>query len=599
MKYGKISVMFLSATLMMFLFVSSVSATMKMSPYLQAVTTNSIYVLVECDSTSTVTVEYGPTNAYGWSATTESTETTTNSTYIHNIKIMGLQANTLYHYRASQSGVYSSDYTFYTAVNPGTNFRFAFVADHRSGTSVHDTISTRVKNTNPRFSLYGGDLCYDPTYTYYKNEFFRANELSLIANVPFFNTPGNHEDWAQNTKAFTQGFGVQDYYSFDYGDAHFVMINNEISYAEGSAQWNFVANDLQNTTKSWKIVFFHQPAYCSGGHGENSTMKTMSTKLFEPNKVDLVLTGHSHFYQHNLMNGIRHLVIGGGGASLSTPSTATYTVKSVKDYCYAIIDMTPTSLHLVVYEDGGNTLDTLDLYKSAPTATPTASPTSTPTVTATSSTAATPTASVTATPTASPVATPTSSGGSVSPTKTPIVFAKRVATGTDDGEENISNGSMYLTSTDLEMIADGSTNQQVGIRFTNVTVPKGATITKAYIQFTCDEVSTNTATLVIKGQAADNPGTFTTSAYNISSRTRTSANVSWAPAAWNTVGEAGTNQRTPELKTIIQEIVNRTNWASGYAMVIFVTGTNGHRRCAEAYNGSSSQAPLLYIEYTN
>ena len=77
------------------------SAAMVMTPYLQAVTTNSVYVLVECDSTSTVTVDYGLTTSYGSAATTESYNSTTGSTYIHNIKLTGLSANTTYHSRAS------------------------------------------------------------------------------------------------------------------------------------------------------------------------------------------------------------------------------------------------------------------------------------------------------------------------------------------------------------------------------------------------------------------------------------------------------------------------------------------------------------------
>jgi len=138
-------------------------AAMQMSPYLQAVTPSSVYVLVEDDSTTPVTVDYGLTTAYGMTATTESTATTTASpaTYVHNIKLTGLQPNTLYHYRAFQSGVYSNDYTFTTAGAPGTQFRFAWIADMRTGTSVHDQIAARVLSANPQVSLYGGDLAYD------------------------------------------------------------------------------------------------------------------------------------------------------------------------------------------------------------------------------------------------------------------------------------------------------------------------------------------------------------------------------------------------------------------------------------------------------
>ncbi|MCX7921094.1 MAG: metallophosphoesterase family protein [Clostridia bacterium] len=533
----------------------STSASTVMTPYLQAVTANSIYVLVECDSTSTAYVDFGTTTAYGSTASTESYEATTASpvTYVHNIKLTGLTANTLYHYRVRHGSNTSTDYTFTTAVNPGTNFRFAYMADCRTGTSIHDTIATRIKNANPKFSLYGGDLCYDSTYSKFKSEFFRTNELSLIANVPFFNAVGNHETWGTNTKAFTHApasaSGTQDYYSFDYGDMHVLVLNTQISYTSGSAQYNFAQSDLANSTKPWKIVIAHKPAYCSGGHGEDSGMKAMTTNIFEPYGVDMVIAGHSHFYQHNLVNGIHHMILGGGGASLVAPSNASYTLKSVQDYNYSIIDMTPTSMHMVVYEDGGTVIDTIDL----------------------------------------------STGGSVSGS----TVEKRVSTGMDDVEENTSDGSMYTNSTDLELITDGTTNQVVGMRFNGISIPRGAVITNAYLQFTCDEVSSGTANLTIKGEASDNAGAFTTTAYNVSSRAKTSATVTWAPPAWNTIGAAGTNERTPDIKNIIQEIVNRSGWSSGNSIVMQITGTSGSWRCAEAYEGSSTQAPLLHIEYTN
>ncbi|MGE5549673.1 MAG: DNRLRE domain-containing protein [Bacteroidota bacterium] len=360
-----------------------------MKPYLQAVTTNSVYVLVECGTTGTVTVQYGPTTSYTMSATTESTAATTASpvTYIHRVKLTGLQPNQTYHYKASQGG--SSPYpdsTFKTLVNPGTGFRFAYVADQRSGTAIHDSISTRILNANPLFSLYGGDLCVSSAYADYKNEFFRANELNLSAKVPFFNSPGNHEAWTQNTKAFTWGPGsTQDYYSFDSGDVHFLNLNTQVDCAVGSAQYNFARNDLASTTKPWKIVNFHKGAYCSGGHGETAQMKTLSQNVFEPNGVDLVLNGHTHFYQHNLVSGIHHLVLGGGGAGLETVvGSDPYVRKTVKDYNYAIIDMTPTTCNVTVYNDHGTVLDTLSLSKGpAPTPTPTVTPTPTPSPTPT------------------------------------------------------------------------------------------------------------------------------------------------------------------------------------------------------------------------
>jgi hypothetical protein len=71
--------------------------------------------------------------------------------------------------------------------------------------------------------------------------------------------------------------------------------------------------------------------------------------------------------------------------------------------------------------------------------------------------------------------------------------------------------------------------------------------------------------------------------------------VSWVPPDWLTAGEAGLDQRTPNLSSVIQEIVSRPGWVSGNSLVIIITGTG--KRVAEAYEGSSAGAPLLHVEY--
>jgi len=135
----------------------------------------------------------------------------------------------------------------------------------------------------------------------------------------------------------------------------------------------------------------------------------------------------------------------------------------------------------------------------------------------------------------------------------------------------------------------------VGLRFNNVSIPNGATIAGAYIQFTVDETSSGVTTLDLRGEAADNAATFTTTSFNISSRPRTIAAVTWSPEAWATLGEAGPAQRTVDISPVIQEIVNRPGWFSGSSLTIIITGTG--TRIAESYNGSVASAPLLHVEY--
>jgi hypothetical protein len=194
----------------------------------------------------------------------------------------------------------------------------------------------------------------------------------------------------------------------------------------------------------------------------------------------------------------------------------------------------------------------------------------------------------------------TASDGALSRTDQAVVtvypagtILKRVAVGTDDAEE-AANGGVNRSNSDLELVYSGS-NQVVGMRFTALAIPQGATIQSAALQFRADETQSEATSLLIQGQAAGNTVTFTNTSLNVSSRPRTAASVTWTPAAWAVIGEAGPNQRTPDLSAIIQEIVNRPDWVSGNSIVLIISGT-GHRT-AESYEGMAAGAPRLEIQF--
>ena len=116
------------------------------------------------------------------------------------------------------------------------------------------------------------------------------------------------------------------------------------------------------------------------------------------------------------------------------------------------------------------------------------------------------------------------------------IFEVRVVAGLDDAEERAS-GSVNTTSSDLELTFDGSTQQAVGIRFTSVDIPHGATITSAYIQFTVDQVSRGIIA-AIRGEDPNDANAFAAVNFNVFSRPVTDASVAWAPADWTIRGEA-------------------------------------------------------------
>jgi hypothetical protein len=173
----------------------------------------------------------------------------------------------------------------------------------------------------------------------------------------------------------------------------------------------------------------------------------------------------------------------------------------------------------------------------------------------------------------------------------------RVAASADDAEERAS-GSVKLTSSDLELVFDKS-DQTIGLRFTNLDIPPGATITNAYIQFQADESQSVATSLHIHGEATDNATTFINAASNVSSRPTTTATVGWGDnspnplPAW-TKGDATLDQRTPDLTAIVQEIVDQY-WTPQSDSMAFIFSGTGHRT-AESFDGNAPAAALLHVE---
>ena len=170
-----------------------------------------------------------------------------------------------------------------------------------------------------------------------------------------------------------------------------------------------------------------------------------------------------------------------------------------------------------------------------------------------------------------------------------------IATKADDAEQSVSSGSVSLTGSDLELGADGPTPQLVGLRFAAAGVPPAATVVEAHVRFQVDEVSTGAASLSIAGQAADDAAPFSATSDDLGARPRTAAAVAWSPPDWPSTGASDAAQRTPDLSTVVQEIVDRPGWSAGQSIALIVSGTG--RRTAESFEGTAAGAALLQLTY--
>ncbi len=171
----------------------------------------------------------------------------------------------------------------------------------------------------------------------------------------------------------------------------------------------------------------------------------------------------------------------------------------------------------------------------------------------------------------------------------------QTAISSDDAEQFGATVDTIDNDLDIGFDTEQSSNQTIGLRFQNLNVPQGAVILSAEMIFTSRGVSTTAVPFNIKGINEDNVTQFSNTANNITDRTTTTASVSWDAEPWDT---GATAFPTSDITPIVQEIVNRSGWASGNAMgfIIEPGGSTGNR-IAETADGDSSKGPRLRVEY--
>lgn len=222
------------------------------------------------------------------------------SHYRYSVTLSGLEADTQYVYRAGCDGAWSDTLSFTTA--SGTEeFSFLYLGDLQSGYAEWAAMMDSVKQDYPglKFSLMGGDLTDDGDDEAEWGQFLDA-AAGVFSEIPLMPAMGNHDGLMylrffalpdNGPEGLQQGF-----YSFDYGNAHFVVLDSGNNTDERAKQW--LQEDLQNTDKTWKFAMFHHPAYPAF-----DDYKTIDESIcenwvptLEQNGVDMVFVGHQHLY---------------------------------------------------------------------------------------------------------------------------------------------------------------------------------------------------------------------------------------------------------------------------------------------------------------
>lgn len=673
-------------------------------PYLQTVTTESIYIKWRTDSPTDSKVWWG-TDPGDLFNTIESEDNTTE----HEIQITGLLENSTYYYAIGDSNgeLAGGDADHYFRTSPPSNTDQTIRAwvlgnagqtespHHDFQRAVRDAFYNYIGSEHIDLMLLLGDNAYDDgTDDEYQEAIFEDKYEDRLINSVMWSCYGNRDaksadaetetgpyfdifTFPKNGEAGGTPSGTEAYYSFDYGNIHFISLNShDGDHDPGGPMLNWLVDDLNNTTLEWKVVMFHFPPYNgtnnngSDGHPNETSMRENVVPILEAAGVDLVLSAHHHSYQRSyLLNGhydvsatwddamaldlgdgrldgigayrkgmdepgTVYMVTGSAARQATDPSGYPAMFTSARVRGSVALEVTGLQMDVKFINLNGVIDDYFTMIKT-PAGAPSVEITSPMdkcyifapqqiTINADASDdglvskvefyvdddfigiAHNAPYSVNWTIPSdgiyqiTAVATDNdnlSASHTISIQVGAVTVNRKINTGIDDAEELVSSGVVDITNGDLELIMDGDDDQIVGLRFTFLNIPQGAVIDSAYIQFTCNEAkNSNSFNVYISAHAIDDAPKLLNHDFNISSRPKTNASVHWPQMPnWTTPGESGPNQRTPDLSSVLQEIVDRPGFSQNSDVVFIFEGEG--RRTAYSYDGGPYGSAVLTVSY--
>jgi hypothetical protein len=324
-------------------------------------------------------IDWGPDTTYA-TGTQLTTEYGTSNQ--HKITLTGLTPGTKYFYKVTANNTDSKTGDFIAgAADDETVVSFYAYGDTRTYPAPHDGVAKKILDEialDPKsqsMMLFTGDFVqFGNTEESWTNEFFNPqypNIQTLLARIPYLAAVGNHEgNGSLFAKYFPypQNVSSRFYYSFDYGPAHFTVLDQYTPYTPGSAQYAWLVNDLAKTTKPWKIIMLHEPGWSayplSGGHSNNITVQDFIQPLCLKYGIQLVICGHNHFYSRANVNNVMHITTGGGGAPLYPPAQRENIVSMDRSYHFCKIDINNSKLKFTAQRSDGSIIESFDYAPS-------------------------------------------------------------------------------------------------------------------------------------------------------------------------------------------------------------------------------------------
>jgi predicted phosphodiesterase len=252
--------------------------------------------------------------------------------------------------------------------NQPDSLKFAIIGDSGTGSSSQYKVAEKLIAARAKFPyefvLMMGDNLYSGSGPKdYKKKFEEPYKALLDSGLKFYAALGNHDNTDErNYKLFNMG--GQRYYTFKprNGVRIFALDSNYMDQPQ--LQW--LEKELTASGSDWKICFFHHPLYSSGMHGSDIPLRDQLEPLFLKHGVDVVFSGHEHFYERiKPQKGIYYFTSGGAAKLREGDVNKTdLTAKSFDTgYHFMLIELAKDALHFQAISDQGKTVDSGTLHR--------------------------------------------------------------------------------------------------------------------------------------------------------------------------------------------------------------------------------------------
>ncbi len=241
--------------------------------------------------------------------------------------------------------------------------RFLAIGDTGTGSDKQQELADVMVRSHSEFpfdavlmmgdNMYGGEGPKD-----FLTKFENIYRPLIDQKVKFYASLGNHDEPAQR---FYQHFNMdgKEYYRFTRGNVAFYALNS--NYMD-KKQVDWLNSELGKDTSQWKIAFMHHPPYSSGSkHGSDKKLREVVEPIFLKHGVNVVLTGHDHFYERvKPQKGIYYFVSGAGGKLRpgDVKDNSPLTDKAFdKDMSFMLIEIADDQMYFQVLSRTGETID--------------------------------------------------------------------------------------------------------------------------------------------------------------------------------------------------------------------------------------------------